>query len=116
MKKNYFITNLTKSNESIKASRAERIATLVKMEQEALVNNLTKDVMNLENKLDNLEDLSPDSELSLSPVGDKDFDANKWVNAIQDTEIELANKRLELDIAKKTYDKYFTIDESPNAE
>lgn len=58
--------------------------------------------------MEDLEDLSPDTELSLQPVKDGEFNSENWVAEMQRTQIALANKELELEIATGTYAKYFT--------
>ena len=112
---NLFTQNLTKSNDSIKKTRAERIGKAAERSQRALVDSLEKQVDDLENQLEDLEDLSPDSELSLQPVKDGEFDADAWVNNIQETKVSLANLKLELEVAQKTYAKYFTEVGTTNA-
>jgi hypothetical protein len=107
-KKNLFITNLTKSNIDIKDARAERIAKSAEREQDTLVKKLDKECDDLSNIISDLEDLSPDNELSLHPVKDGSFDAKAWVNDMQVNKVKLANKSIELEIAKKTYATYFT--------
>ena len=53
-----------------------------------------------------LDDLSPDNELSLHP-GRKEFNAKIWVKQVQETKLELALTSQELDIAEETLKEYF---------
>ena len=106
--KNLFVNNLTKSNNEIKATRAERIAKAAEKSQRSLVDKLDAEVDKLKARMEDLEDLSPDTELSLQPVKDGEFNSDNWVAEMQRTQIALANKELELEIAKRTYEKYFT--------
>ena len=106
--KNLFVKNLTKSNNEIKATRAERIAKAAEKSQRSLVDKLDAEVDKLKARMEDLEDLSPDTELSLQPVKDGEFNSDNWVAEMQRTQIALANKELELEIAKRTYEKYFT--------
>lgn len=108
---NKFAQNLTKNNKQIKESRAKRVAEQAKMAQEDVVRTLRTETMDLEAKLEDLEDLSPDSTMSLNPVKGE-FDAKEWVNKIQSIKIELANKTIEYKIAKETFDSYFTEEET----
>ena len=109
--KNLFVNNLTKSNTEIKATRAERIAKATEKSQRALVDKLDAEVDKLRARMEDLEDLSPDTELSLQPVRDGEFNSENWTKEMQKVQIELANKGFELTIAKKTYAKYFTEEE-----
>lgn len=108
-KSNLFISNLTKSNTEIKETRAKRIATQAEMAQDELVRSLKTRVLDLEAKLDDLEDLSPNSTMSLNPTRGE-FKAKEWVCEMHDVKVQLANAKLELEIAQKTYDKYFQAD------
>ena len=110
--KNLFVKNLTKSNNEIKATRAERIAKATEKSQRSLVDKLDAEVDKLKARMEDLEDLSPDTELSLQPVKDGEFNSDNWVAEMQRTQIALANKELELEIAKRTYAKYFTEEET----
>ena len=105
-KTNLFISNLTKSNEKIKETRIKRIAQQVEILQEDLIRSIKSQVLALESKLEDLEDLNPDTTNSLNPVKG-DFNAKKWVDEVQDTSISLANKKMELLIAENTYNKHF---------
>ena len=114
--KNLFVNNLTKSNTEIKATRAERIAKATEKSQRTLVDKLDAEVDALKAHMEDLEDLSPDTELSLQPVKDGEFNSDKWCAEMQRTQIALLNKELELQIAKATYAKYFTEEEEEEEE
>ena len=104
---NKFQANITKSNKSIKETRAKRIADQAKMAQETLVRELIMEKMGLEAKLEDLEDLSPDSAMSLNPIKGE-FKAELWVKDLQNTKVLLLNKSIELNIADKTTKEYFS--------
>lgn len=104
---NFFTKNLTKSNKEIKQSRATRIAEQAKMAQEDLVRTMTKQMFDLDAQLDDLEDLSPDSMLSLN-VTSGDFNAEEWTKKIQEVNIQKLNLGMEITIAKQTFNKYFS--------
>lgn len=110
--KNLFVKNLTKSNNEIKATRAERIAKATEKSQRSLVDKLDAEVDKLKARMEDLEDLSPDTELSLQPVKDGEFNSENWTKEMQKVQIDLANKEFELEIAKRTYAKYFTEEET----
>jgi len=109
---NLFEKNLAKSHEKIRESRIERYAREARLEQEALFAKLTKECDRLKNKLEDLEDLSPDSTLSLQPIKDGNFNGKAWVEAMQEVNVDLENKKFELDIAKKNLKKYFSEEEN----
>ena len=107
---NKFASNLARNNKAIKETRANRIASQAKMAQDALVMKLQKEKMELEAKLEDLEDLNPDTALSLNPIKGE-FDADKWVNEIQDVKVALLNKKVEVTAAENTLKEYFTDEE-----
>lgn len=103
---NNFEKNLTASNKEIKATRAKRVSQQAELAQDDIVRNLKREELELETKLENLEDLSPSSALSLNPI-EGDFNAKEWCRKVQEIKIELLNKQIEYKVAKETYDKYF---------
>jgi len=102
-----FAENLKKSNKAIKEDRANRIAELVSIKQRNLVSNLEEKVINLKSKLADLEDLNPDTTMSLNPVKGN-FNADAWVNDIQKVKLDLAIAEEEYAIARETQEEYFT--------
>jgi len=105
--KNLFTQTLAASNKAIKDKRAERVGKQASMAQTSLVQNLEKELMDLESKQEELEDLSPDNAYSLHATKG-DFNAEGWVADLQKIQINILNKTLELEVAKKTQDKYFS--------
>jgi len=103
---NKFISNLTASNKTIKESRAKIVSEDALDAQTELVRELKKSKRELERRLIQLSDMSPDSELSLKVVKDN-FNAAAWVKEIQDIKIELANKEVELTLAEATFNEWF---------
>lgn len=115
---NKFIKNLTLSDSGIKEKRARILGEQAKTAQQDLVTRLTKEKNSLDLKLDSLQDLAPDQNTSLRPGGEN-FNADTWVNQIQDTKIELLNKQIELKIATETFTEWFTAapaDETKSGE
>ena len=101
-----FVKNLTMSEVGIKQARAEALASGTQIEQQDLMNSLKREVLRLENKLTKLNDLAPATTVSLRPG--ENFDPKAWASDLQNTKIELLNKRIELDVATETYDEWFT--------
>ena len=102
-----FKSELSKSNKSIKAQRANMVAEDAKFAQEEILRNLQAQKRELEKQLIMCSDMSPDSELSLKVVKD-DFDAKLWATSIQRIKVDLANKEVEMQLAQDTYDEWFS--------
>ena len=102
-----FQNNLTISYREIRGKRAALITEDVKIAQEDLIRSLTDEKRTLERELLDLEDLSPDSEMSLHP-GKKEFNAVHWVNRMQDLKITLALNKQKLAIALETSEEFFS--------
>jgi hypothetical protein len=111
---NKFVQNLTQSGDGIKQQRAELLGSQAKTAQSNLVNRLTNERDTLKLQLDSLQDLSPDTTISLKPGGDN-FNAGNWVNQIQNLKVQLLNKEIELKVANDTYTEWFG-EASENAE
>jgi membrane glycosyltransferase len=103
---NKFISNLTASNKSIKEARAKVISEDAIDAQQELVRELKKEKRELDRRLMQLSDMSPDSELSLKVVKDT-FKASEWAKEIQAIKIELANKSIEIKLAEETFKEWF---------
>lgn len=91
--------------------RGKKVATLIAMEQETLVNMLKRDVMSLESKLEEILDVSVKSRDSLSPTNEN-FDPRQFVEEIQNIKKQLRNKRIELKFAESTYNALFISEAS----
>lgn len=90
------ILKLLKLDEqSLQHKQAKRVAKALLREQDALINELSKDVDSIDESIDKHEEF------------DLNVDAKKWVQDYQDLLVkqELAKKKLE--IAKRTKQKYF---------
>lgn len=103
---NKFEKNLTLSHKDIRGKRATAIAEDVKIAQEDIIRELSDSKRALNRKLLDLEDLSPDNELSLHP-GRKDFNAKLWAKEVQDTKVALVLTDQKLKIAEETLAEYF---------
>lgn len=103
---NKFTKNLTLSHKDVRGKRATFIAKNAEDAQIDLVRSLEAQSRALESKLLNLEDLQPDSSVSLRATG-SDFDAATWVAEMQSTKMALALKNVEVDLAKGTLTEYF---------
>lgn len=101
-----FLEDLKKSNKQIKSARAEIIADEAKSSMLKQVMETEEKVRALKRKKMNLEDLSPDSSMSLNPVKG-DFDAASWSKNLIQVRLAIVLAEQEQKIAKETYDEYF---------
>jgi hypothetical protein len=101
-----FLTNLTQSGSSIKATRAKLINEDAESAQARLLSDLTDQLRDINRELETLSDLYPESELSLLATRDK-FQAKEWVAKVQALKIRKLNKLVEVKAAKETNDEYF---------
>ena len=90
---------LTRKGDAIIDARASRVLTAAKNAQESIVRDLVDEVNKLEDKREAMLDMSPDNRYSLS-VG-KDFDAKQWTKDYHNLSIQIANKKIELEIAEE---------------
>ena len=89
---------LKRDNSAIKADRAKRIGKSAANAQRALVMNLEQEVMNLEDSLETMTDLSTDNQ-STTMNRIEDFNAESFVQRYHSAHVKLAVKREELEIA-----------------
>lgn len=111
---NKFQSVLRASSKDIKENRARIASENAKDAAEDLVRRLRKDLRNLESQLDHMTDLNRDSELSLKVLRD-DFNANTWMQTIQNVKVAIANKKIEVAIAESTFEEWFGEAETTKA-
>lgn len=97
---------LSRKGDDILAQRAGAITKLAEMAQEALVNNLEKEKIEIEMKKQEMLDMSPDNRYSLT-VGEN-FKATDWTQEYQRLSLQLINLEIELKVAKETSADLFT--------
>jgi hypothetical protein len=113
---NKFVTTLSASDASIKASRATIISEQAEIEVQTMVQSLKKEKLTLQNKIAQMTDLSPEETTSLRPAG-KSFDAAKWAKDLHTAKMQLKLKQIELDEAQNIYNEWFEVatDATPDA-
>lgn len=109
---NKFVSAIAGAAEGIKLKRAQNTATSAKLAQEALINDKRQFVQGIEARLTSLLDIGPDSADSLRPVA-RDFNAQDWVNSVQEIKVSLKKANESLSIAEATYAEWFS--EQPTA-
>ena len=111
---NKFVQQLTASDSGIKTRRATTFGNQAKTAQEKLILELRGEKEELEGKMSKLEDLGPDTTISLKPVGET-FDAATWVSEMQETKVALLEVGIRLEVAEKTLKEWFTDEEAAKA-
>jgi hypothetical protein len=106
---NKFVATLSASDSSIKESRANILSQQTEIEASTMVQNLKKEKLLLQSKIDQMTDLAPETSDSLRP-GSKDFNAAKWVKDLHTFKMQLKLKQIELDEAEALYAEWFAGD------
>lgn len=101
-----FYNNLTANNNGIIAKRAELIFKQGESAARKQLDALKDELSDLELREMNLEDLSPETSVSLLPAEGK-FEGNEWFKQLSDIAIkkDIINRKIE--IVEKLYNKYF---------
>ena len=102
---NKFSENLSKSNQSMKQERADRLGKQIAIAQKQLIDDLTIRKLELENKIEEMFDLNESHSTSLEFK--KVEDMSKFLTVVQQTKIELEMVKVELKIAKETFKEWF---------
>jgi uncharacterized protein YdcH (DUF465 family) len=110
MNMNKFVQTLSASDASIKESRARILSEQTEIEASTMVQNLKKEKLQLQSKINQMTDLAPETTDSLRP-GAKDFDAAKWIKGLHTFKMQLKLKQIELEEAEAIYAEWFGIGE-----
>ena len=92
-------------------ARATAAADRIKLEQDTLITNLTRDIMECKGKLDNVLDIGPDESTSMRPTA-KDFNAASFVGEVQGLRVKIVELEVQLEIAKQTMSDWSSEDEA----
>lgn len=105
-----FEKDLRLSSKGIRGQRAEFATQDAIAAQDDLINSILKRKRDYERKLVKLQDVHPDSELSLQVTRDSadEYYWENWVAQVQKNKIQLANIEVELKLAKETKETWFT--------
>lgn len=103
---NKFAQTLTATDKSIKEARAKIVAEQAEIEAATKLQELKKEKLQLQSKIDQLTDLGPETNDSLRPAS-KTFDAAKWVKDLHTVKMQLKLKQIEFDEMKLIYDEWF---------
>jgi len=95
--KETFKGNLKKSNKSIQANRANRIAAEARMEYDNLINNKRREIFKIENDLEAMADISTSNvTTSANAISGITFNAQKFVQKRAELKYQLILAQEEL--------------------
>lgn len=104
---NKFTELISNNGEDTLVKRAKILAESAELAQNGLINKLKSTKAELELELDKLTDLAPETTDSLRP-GSKNWNPEQWVKRMQEINEDLYNLKIQIEIAEKTYNEYFT--------
>ena len=107
-----FVSMLSADSDSTLSKRAKNLAESAIIEVETFIQNLRKEKLQLNGKLNDLTDLAPENTYDLRPGG-KNFDASKWIAELHKVRMDLALKDIELQEAQAIYDEWFAEEAAP---
>lgn len=104
-KVNALAQTLSRNTAAIKADRATEIAELAEIEAKRKVEDLEREVKQLERRKKSSLDLSPDNTYSIMKV--KDFEPSDFVDAYSNLGLQIREAKIKLNNAKQTYNELF---------
>ena len=104
-KVNNLAASLSRNTSQIKSDRAQEIAELTEIEAKRKIEDIEREVKQLERKKKSSLDLSPDNTYSLMKV--KDFEPLDFITAYSNLGLEIREKKIKLNNAKQTYNELF---------
>lgn len=105
---NKFVKKLTQSNQNIQKERAENFAQRAELKHKGIVDELKEKKLDIENEISELSDLAPESTTSLT-IQDKD--PEEWAKEMQRLKEEKLEVEVQLDLANKTTEEWFSDEE-----
>jgi hypothetical protein len=93
-----FASLLSADETAVKQSRAQNLSDQLLIEVTSLTASLTKELLLIDNEINRLTDLAPDSRDSLRPGG-PDFNPAAWVAKMHALALDKREKQIELDVA-----------------
>jgi len=106
--KSAFAAKLARENGKVKEDRAVRISDGIAAEQQMLIYKLESEVRKLEDKLDEMTDVSTDNVSTTLNVISKSFNPSEFVQTMHNTKVNLILKNQELTIAREVMAEWFT--------
>tara|TARA_R110000822_G_scaffold2004_8_gene9589 strand:+ start:3680 stop:4021 length:342 start_codon:yes stop_codon:yes gene_type:complete len=106
LKDNSFKGLLTRSNKSITADRANRIAKGAKREYKRTLDKKEEEIDAIDEQIDRMLDLSASNSTMIDNKA-RDFNAAEWVKQLTDFEIKKEMLSMEVSVIKEKIGKYF---------
>lgn len=101
-----FIKALSQGPKGVMDSRALNLFNSTKVEMDAAVTEIKRQIAKKNNELTNLTDLAPDNSYSLRPGG-PDFDPAKWVKDCIELQLDIEELELRLSVTEKFQKEWF---------
>ena len=101
-----FTEMLSSDNKTTLSKRASDLSEATLIEVDTFMSNLRRERLQLNTKLNNLTDLSPENTYSLRPGGDK-FKPEEWMKELHQVNMDIRLKEIEMEIAKEIYAEWF---------
>lgn len=106
---NKLTLHISRNNATIRADRARSTSSLLEIEQQALVNDFSRQLLTKQAELEDLLDFGADQTTSLR-VTSRDFDPKQWVTTVQNLKVEILELEVRHQVAQATYKEWF-VDE-----
>lgn len=94
-----FRQRLTKSGKEVLDSRAQNLLNRIKMAEDAYLQKLKTNLLNLKGELDKLNDVGPTSRMSLNPG--EGIDPETWVKQRHELQLKIREAKIKLFEAMK---------------
>lgn len=96
---------LSRNTSQIKADRASEISELLEIEAKRKVEDIDREVKQLERRRKSSLDLSPDNTYSIMKV--KDFEPKDFMDVYTNLGLQIREAKVRLNIAKQAYNELF---------
>ena len=106
-KETKFVSQLKRSNSKIRADRAIRIGNKVANSHARMCMDLEEKIASMEDELDAMMDLSTDNQVTSLNVISPKFDANEFVNKVNELKVKIRITKEKLEIAQETSKDWF---------
>lgn len=103
---NKFTARLNASGNGIRAERSAIVAKQTESAQTKYITRLEDELLSLEDKRMKLEDINVDSEMTTKVVPDA-FNPENWISQLNSIEMDIVNKEVEIEIAKRVQTRWF---------
>jgi len=103
-----FVNQLKRGNAKIRTDRAQRIGKKVSNAHQRMCMDLEEKVANKEEELEAMMDLSTDNRNTSLNVVSPDFDAEAFVNKVNDLKVEIKLLKVKQEVSGETTEEWFS--------